>query len=209
MSLPPKSDDETSALSDGAKPAKPRGRPRGRKANAETEPAQEEAKAAIFVPEKRPEPEPVPAPTPVPQEAPQLPAAAQENRDVGGEPAGENDGRYGQGGGQGGRQGGGRGEWQDRNSWKRNKRKRGRHGGQWQPGPGGGAPRYPQQPPPPAPPPVYGDLPDPARFADLAALDALAKEISSGKGEPLFLDHLYSLNLADLTAFARGLDQDN
>src|SRR5208283_3621576 len=64
---------------------------------------------------------------------------------------------------------------------------------------------YPQQPPPPTPQQVYGDLPDPARFADLAALDALAKEISSGKGEPLYLDHLYSLNLADLTAFARSL----
>jgi transcription termination factor Rho len=65
--------------------------------------------------------------------------------------------------------------------------------------------RYPQQPSPPSPPPVYGDLPDPARFADTAALDALAKEICSGKGETLYLDHLYSLNLADLTAFVRGL----
>jgi len=52
---------------------------------------------------------------------------------------------------------------------------------------------------------VYGDLPDPARFADIAALDALAQEISSGKGEPIYLDHVYSLNLADLTAFARSL----
>ncbi|HMD61043.1 MAG TPA: transcription termination factor Rho [Opitutaceae bacterium] len=52
---------------------------------------------------------------------------------------------------------------------------------------------------------MYGDLPDPSRFADIAALDALAREISSGKGEPIYLDHIYSLNLADLTAFARGL----
>jgi transcription termination factor Rho len=103
--------------------------------------------------------------------------------------------------------GGGHGEWQDRNSWKRNKRKRGRHGGHWQQGQGhgGGAPLHPQQPPPPSAAPVYGDLPDPARFADLGALDALADEISSGKGEPLYLDHLYGLNLADLTAFARSL----
>ncbi len=69
----------------------------------------------------------------------------------------------------------------------------------------GGGPAIPSSRLPPAPAPVYGDLPDPARFADLAALDALAKEISSGKGEPLYLDHLYSLNLADLTAFAREL----
>jgi transcription termination factor Rho len=131
----------------------------------------------------------------------------------------QNDGRQdgnrpaqGHGGGGGGGGGGGQGEWQDRNSWKRNKRKRGRHGGgPWQPGPGGGggggggASRFPPQPPPPSPAPVYGDLPDPARFADLAALDALAKEISSGKAEPLYLDHLYSLPLAELTAFARGL----
>ncbi|MBS0663107.1 MAG: transcription termination factor Rho [Verrucomicrobia bacterium] len=50
---------------------------------------------------------------------------------------------------------------------------------------------------------MYGDLPDPARFNDVEALKALAKEISSGKGETLYLDELYRLNLADLTAFAR------
>ncbi len=198
MSLPPKTDDEVSVPDEGAKPARPRGRPRGRKPSAEPEGVQEEAKPAVFVPERSQEPE-APA-APAAQDSPQ-PAGGPESRDVGGEPGGGGDGRYGQGGGQGG----GHGEWQDRNSWKRNKRKRGRHGGQWQPGPGGGQQRYPQQPPPPAPAPVYGDLPDAARFSDLAALDALAKEISSGKGEPLYLDHLYSLNLADLTAFARGM----
>jgi transcription termination factor Rho len=197
MSLPPKTDDEVSVPDEGAKPARPRGRPRGRKPSAEPEGVREEAKPAVFVPERSQEPE---APAPAAQESPQ-PAGGPESRDVGGEPGGGGDGRYGQGGGQGG----GHGEWQDRNSWKRNKRKRGRHGGQWQPGPGGGQQRFPQQPPPPAPAPVYGDLPDAARFSDLAALDALAKEISSGKGEPFYLDHLYSLNLADLTAFARGM----
>ena len=30
--------------------------------------------------------------------------------------------------------------------------------------------------------PVFGDLPDPARFADLAALDAMAAELASGEG---------------------------
>jgi transcription termination factor Rho len=212
MSLPPKTDDEISAPDDGAKPTK-RGRPRTRKAGAEAEGPREEAKPAIFVPERRPEPEAPPQPAPQPEPAQQDGGSG--NRDVASE-QGQGDGRDGDGHGpagggqaygQGGGQGGGRGDWQDRNSWKRNKRKRGRHGGgPWQPGPGGGgAPRYPQQPPPPAPPPVYGDLPSPSRFADLAALDALADEISTGRGEPLYLDHLYSLNLADLTAFARSL----
>jgi transcription termination factor Rho len=208
MSLPPKTDDEISAPDDGAKPAK-RGRPRARKAAGEPEAAvREETQPAIFVPERRPEPEAAPQPAPAPQ---QQDSGA--SRDVASEQTGANDGRQGDGQGQGQTggggqgQGGGRGEWQDRNSWKRNKRKRGRHGGgPWQQGPGGGgggAPRYPQQPPPPTPAPVYGDLPSPSRFADLAALDALASEIGSAKGEPLYLDHLYALNLADLTAFAR------
>ncbi len=115
-------------------------------------------------------------------------------------------GQGGHGGGGGG--GGGRGEWQDRNQWKRNKRKRGgRHGGGggWQQGGHGGhgGSAYPAQPPPPSNAPVYGELPNPSRFADVAALDALAKEISSGKGKALRLDELYALTLADLTAFAR------
>ena len=120
------------------------------------------------------------------------------------------------GGGGGG--GGGQGEWQDRNSWKRNKRKRGRHGGgggPWLPnGPGGGggggapapapAPFYPPQLPPPSAPKHFGDLPNPARFENLAALDTLATEISSGPGEPVVLEKLYALSLAELTAFTRA-----
>ncbi|HZZ58390.1 MAG TPA: transcription termination factor Rho [Opitutaceae bacterium] len=103
----------------------------------------------------------------------------------------------------------GRGDWQggqrgDREFWKRNKRKRGR----WQPGgPGGqqGGFQHPPQPPPPSSPQVYGDLPNPARFADPAALDALAAEISSGDAEPIELQRLYALPLAELTAAARSL----
>jgi transcription termination factor Rho len=222
MPIPPKTDDESSAPDDGAKPAK-RGRPRARKPAGEAEAPREEAQPAIFTPERRSEPEPEPRPQRAPAQHESAPSegGGGGNRDVASEQGGGHDGRqsdgqgqgHGDGQGQGGGgqgQGGGRGEWQDRNSWKRNKRKRGRHGGPWQQGPGGGgggqgggAPRYPQQPPPPTPAPVYGDLPSPSRFADVAALDALAKEISSSKAEPLYLDHLYSLNLADLTAFAR------
>lgn len=99
------------------------------------------------------------------------------------------------------------GDWQERGGrdfWKRNKRKRGRHGGgHWQPG--GGQPReqFPPQPPPPSTAPVQGELPNPSRFNDLAALETLAQEVSSGGGEPVYLNHIYALNLADLTAFAK------
>ncbi len=83
---------------------------------------------------------------------------------------------------------------------KRHKRKRGKH---WQGGPG--ANQYPPQPPPPNFAPVFGDLPDAGRFADLAALDALAADLASGKGEPVKLEDLYALGLADLTAAAKKL----
>ena len=84
---------------------------------------------------------------------------------------------------------------------KRHKRKRGKH---WLGGPPGGN-QYPPQPPPPSFAPVFGDLPDPARFADLAALDAMAVDLASGGGDPINLDALYGLGLADLTATARAL----
>ena len=112
-------------------------------------------------------------------------------------------------GGHHGQPGGGQGEWQERGFWKRNKRKRGRFGGgNWQGGQGGGGgggggPQHPPQPPPPNAPQIFGELPDAARLADLAALDALAREISAGPGEPIRLDELYARPLAELTAFAR------
>ncbi len=129
----------------------------------------------------------------------------------GGQPQGGGGGNFNEGGAQGG-QGGQGGGYQDRGFWKRNKRgKRGRHGGgggNWQQGGGGGGnfqPReqHPPQPPPPSNAPVFGDLPNPSRFADLVALDALAKDVSSGGGDVLWLNELYALSLADLTAFAR------
>ncbi len=107
------------------------------------------------------------------------------------------------------------GDWSergDRGFWKRNKRKRGRHGGgpwqpgtPWQQGAGGAQPReqLPPQPPPPSNAPIFGDLPNPSRFSDLTALDALATEVSSGGGEPVFLNDIYALTLFELTAYAR------
>ena len=118
--------------------------------------------------------------------------------------------RGGSGGGGADRGGGGGG---DRGFWKHGKRKRGRHGGgggsggHWQPS--GGAPQgreqHPPQPPPPSNTPVFGDLPNPSRFNDLAALDALARDVSSGAGEPVWLNEIYARPLAELTAFARNL----
>ncbi len=139
-----------------------------------------------------------------------------------GHQGGQGGGQSGQGGGQGGQggQGGGFGgqDRGDRGFWKHGKRKRGRHGGggggHWQPSGGGGGggggghggrEQHPPQPPPPSNTPVFGDLPNPSRFNDLTALDALAGEVSAGAGEPLWLNQIYAKNLADLTAFARQL----
>lgn len=114
-----------------------------------------------------------------------------------------------QGQGSGGGGGFGGGDRGDRGFWKHGKRKRGRHGGQWQPagggGGGGGAGReqFPPQMPPPNTALVLGDLPNPSRFQDLTALDALANEVTAGGGEPLWLNRIYSKTLAELTTFAR------
>lgn len=180
--------------------------------------------AAIFVPDR--------SPSPGPSERPSAQAsghdfggneggdfnaapASEQGSGPGGGGPGEPQGFSGNGGnGHPGGGGGGRGEWHGRDAWKRNKRKRGRHGaGPWQPGgPGGGgfggggggpAPAFPPQPLPPSAPQVFGDLPNPARFTNVSTLDTLAAEISSGGGEPLVLDDLYTLTLAELTAFAR------
>ncbi|MBW8781445.1 MAG: transcription termination factor Rho [Verrucomicrobia bacterium] len=65
---------------------------------------------------------------------------------------------------------------------------------------------HPQQPPPPVFVQHYGDLPDPARFADSVALDALAAELLAGSGgEPIQLDQIYALNVGEVTAYARKL----
>lgn len=178
-----------------------------------TEPAREERREAPSVSE---------APAP---EAPQ--GGGAEGGGGGGQPQQQGGGQgqgHGGGGGGGGRgdnwqQGGGGGgggggqhDRGDRNFWKHGKRKRGRHGGgggHWQGGGGGGGgggrEQHPAQMPPPSAQQVYGDLPNPARFQDLAALDALAKELSGGKGDELWLNEIYAMNLADITAFARKL----
>jgi transcription termination factor Rho len=199
MSIPPKNDDDAAAA-----PKKPvRRRPRTTKPKAakaaDTAP---ETPAATMSAPPPPAPEPVapPPPPPVreaaePPPAAEAPAAAPDNG--GGQPEGNFNGGHGGQGGQG------QGGYQERGFWKRNKR--GKRGRPWQQGGGGFTPReqHPPQPPPPSAAAVAGDLPDTARLADAAALDALAGEIASGKNPPLWLNEIYALNLADLTAFAR------
>jgi len=210
MDLPPKNDDsssDSSAAPDSEQEKKTvRRRPRLTRGKSST-PTETPAAPA----------EPVVVAPPTPTESPSTPTAERNQPPASGESAPSDN--YTGGApqeNQGGGQSGGQGEWQerggDRGFWKRNKRKRGRHGGgHWQPGGGGGQggqggqpnSPYPPQPPPPSNAPVFGDLPNPSRFNDLAALKTLAKEISSGKGDPLFLDELYALPLAELTSFAR------
>ena len=130
----------------------------------------------------------------------------------GGEGGGGEGGQPGGGGFQGGGGQGGHFDRGDRGFWKHGKRKRGRHGGPWQPGGGhgggqggghghghgGGREQFPPQLPPPSAAPTYGDLPNPARFADVAALDAEATQLDASGGEPVALAELYALNAHEL-----------
>ena len=98
----------------------------------------------------------------------------------------------------------------DRGPWW--KRKKDRKKNKWldkQQGQGR-VPHHAHQHPPQPPPAIfvqhYGDLPDPARFSDFTALDALAADLLAGNGaEPIKLDYIYTLNLFDLIAHARKL----
>jgi transcription termination factor Rho len=195
MMNPEKTDDETRS-GNGETDAEEsqtmkRGRSRGRKPKADGAPDEGDAAAAPAVSESSPKDD---RPSFVPQGG--TPSAAKAAED-GNEGSSSPEGAPGPGTS-------GQGEWQERGFWKRNKRKRGRFGGgNWQGGRGGGASQHPPQPPPPSQPIDYGDLPNPARFADLAVLDALAKEVSSGRGKPIYLDELYAKHLADLMAYAR------
>ncbi len=131
----------------------------------------------------------------------------------------------GQGGDQQQHGGGGRHHNQNEPFWKRDKRGKrnrggGKHGGDRGDHRGGGGgnwqqggrepreprePKHPQQPAPLNLNPVFGELPNPNRFADIAALATSATEIASGGGEPLYVDQLYTLNLHELTQEARRL----
>ncbi|HEY8995491.1 MAG TPA: transcription termination factor Rho [Lacunisphaera sp.] len=232
MSVPPKSEEDTSKPDSAeSTPTKRRARPRSRltarskpakKAAADREtpapveqlpfepvPAPEPVKVEE-PPPPPPAPEPAPAAAPAPEPAAAPQASGGDNQPVAAQPSGQ--GGYDEGGGQGGGNGGGQfqgggGKW--------NRRQRGKHfqgggggGGKWgKPGfqPGGGGGGKPPQPLPPKEQIIYGDLPDPARFQSLEALEQLAREIASDQQDPIWLNELYALNHADLTAFAKKL----
>ncbi len=64
--------------------------------------------------------------------------------------------------------------------------------------------RGPAQPPPPEFVTVTGELPPIDRFADLAALEAIAADLASGGGEPIAIDTLAPMPIGELVAFARA-----
>ena len=216
MSVPPKSDEDSSAASDAATTKKP-ARSRLIRGGKKT-PKVVTKEIAFHEAPSAPAPEPVRAPAPDPvREAPsQAEAPASHDGDQGGQggdqgqPQGQHDGgSYPQDGGNGGQpqQGGGGGKWGRRH--RGNKfRGGGGGGGKW----GGGGnqnfqgPKHPPQPAPPKEVVHYGDLPDPARFQSLEILEQLADEIAKSKTDPVWLNELFALNLAELTTFARKLE---
>ena len=228
MALPPKSSEDTDSNapapeSEGAPKKRPRTRSRlhrgkaaksadaGDEAPAASEASSARAAEAAPAP-SAPPPEPAPAPRHEPESAPapaaERPAAAEssgapESGGDAGSQGGQGDGGQDQGGFQGGH-GGGKFRWRD----KKFRGKWNKHGGGGGGGPGGGnggQPKHPPQPPPPKGEIYFGELPDPARFADLAALDTLADDIAAKKTDPIWLNELYALGHADLSAKARSL----
>ncbi len=212
---------------------KPRGSKAGASpAGGVEQPSLFESPAPVFAP--APAPEPAPVQVSAPAERPvftpsvdrsasfEAPAPAHEPSEQSGSsepasysaspdaPSGEQGGAQPSGGGF--QQGGGGGEDDRGPWWKRKKDKKNKwkdkqgHGGG---GRHGGAPhaQHPPQPPPPVLAPVhYGDLPDPARFSDLVALDALAATLATGNGDaPVAVDQIFAYTVFELTAYARKL----
>ena len=106
-------------------------------------------------------------------------------------------------------EGGNGGQYQAGGGGKFGRRHRGnkfRGGGKWGGNQNFPSPKHPPQPAPPKETVHYGDLPDPARFQSLEVIEQLADEIAKGKSDPVWLNELYALNLAELTAFAKKLD---
>ncbi len=223
MSVPPKSAEDTSKPDDSStgssatkRPARSRlirGGKKPLKVSAVKETEYREAPAPKSAPpEPRPAPEPVrvEAPAPAPEPPPHAPAAESPGSsggyDQAAAPQGGGQGNYDEGGGgnAGGYQqhGGGGGKWNRR---QRGKNFQGGGGGKW------GKPNFqpsgnkPPQPLPPKEVVIYGDLPDPARFPTIESVDQVADEIASGKEEPIWLNELYALKLAELTVFARKM----
>ena len=232
MSVPPKSDEETSKPDAASgESAETKRRPRARSRLYRTTKTARVAAAAggesdspsappAFEPAPKAEPAPMPAPEPAPApasasiqdqppSAPPAPAEAAPPSAGSGEGASQPSGD--EAGFDEGRNGGGGGQYQQHGGGKFGRRHRGNKnfrgsggGGKWAP-PGFQGPKHPPQPAPPKEVVHYGDLPDPARFQNWEALEKLAVEIADSKEEPIWLNELYGLNLADITAYATKL----
>ncbi len=197
MEVPPKSDEDTPTSADtGATADEPKKRGRSRSRLYRSGQAGRSEASADDAP-------PAAAPETRQEAPPPAPAAESAQASSNESPSQQQDGGQGQGQGhdgghyQGGDGGGGKfGRWRD----KKFRGKWNKHGG----GGGGGGPKHPQQPQPPKGEIYYGDLPDAARFTDLAALDQTADEIAAKKKEPIWLHELYALSHAELAAKAKG-----
>jgi transcription termination factor Rho len=211
MELPPKSDEDTESNApapESESAPKKRARPRSRLHRGKAKPAAgESAPAAEASFEQRSVPAAPPA-APVhdrrePDSAPAAETVASPDRpadDATRPAAGDGDQSQDSGPQQHGGHGGGKfNRWRD----KKFRGKWNKHGGGGQGGPSG--PKHPPQPPPPKGEIYFGEMPDPSRFADLAALESLADDIAAKKADPIWLRELYALGHAELMAKARGL----
>ena len=213
MSAPPNSDEETaksdSASGESAKTKRPA---RSRLYRTTKKVATKSVGGDAAPRESSPPPAPEPAPAPVQQVSEPAPAQAEAppvqnggGQDQQPQPQQGGEGNYDEGGGQYQQHGGGGGKFGRRGRGGKHFRSGG-GGGKWGGNPSFQAPKHPPQPGPPKEVIHSGDLPDPARFQSLEAIEKLADEISSSKAEPIWLNELYSLNLADLTAYAKKMD---
>ena len=197
MSVPPKSDETSAAQKDSAETKRP---VRSRLIRGGKKPLKV---TAIKENDYRETPAPVPAPEPV-QEAPPPPAESpveHSSNQAQPSPQSEHDDQRPEGGDGSQYQQGGGGKW-----GRRQRGNKFRGGGKWGGSQNFQSPKHPPQPAPPKDVVHYGDLPDPARFQSLEAIEQLADEIAKGKSDPIWLNELYALNLAELTAFAKKLE---
>ncbi|HKB57868.1 MAG TPA: transcription termination factor Rho [Lacunisphaera sp.] len=204
MEVPPKSDEEsTSSDTASGESAEAKRRPRTRSRLYRTTKGVKTISAADVAEREVPAPRPAPV-AEVVHEAPPAPAAAHADHDGGqGQPqGGEQGGGYDESGGQYQQHGGGGGGGK---FGRRHRGKNFRGGGKWV-NPNFQGPKHPPQPGPPKEVVHYGDLPDPARFQNLDDIKKLADDISDSKEDPVFLNELYALNLAELTAFAKKME---
>ena len=225
--VPPKSDEESSqsdtangTSAESKRTARPRSRlfrsTKKAKPKAVAEVGAKQESLSLPPVEAAPPPPVASEPAPAPVQAPEPSPVQQPDSAAASSPGAPGSGPEQASGGEGGYEEGG-GHFQPHGGGKFGRRGRGgkhfRGGGGGGGGGGGkwGNPnfqgnKHPPQPLPPKEVVHFGDLPDPARFQSLEAISKLAGEISNSGAEPIWLNELYALNLADLTALARKME---